>query len=265
MFGLFFIHGAIFMLKLNMTFFYNTILGFAVLWVFCFSFSAMSTAVEAQTLQERPLEYQFTHINNPYYDAMVSEAVNQRPDNYDFTKLRSLYTQTSQYDPIGNDVLEKFNKLAYVASTDEDKEKVANAMLEYRTLARSHLAHMGVILSALSLARDDPRFGPVDFLEWVQDGLIESIVRSGDGYSLNTSYDIITLPEEEMLFIKLGLKQIDTQSVNEGYIFYNMHDVVDLKRQKRRTLFVNTTIPLRYLTAVKKEQDATMKFDIRRR
>ena len=103
------------------------------------------------------------------------------------------------------------------------------------------------MLQALSLARQDKRFGKPEFFEWVREGLIRTVVISGSGISLAKAYDIITLQEETILFQRLGVKPERGEPVKEGVTYYNMHDGVNLKNGRKYTIFVNTSVPMRFL------------------
>ena len=183
----------------------------------------------------------------PYFNAMVRDAMKNKPTRFDFMKFRILYSQTPQYDPIGEETLAELNEFAYIVVNDADPERVKSALLAYRTVVSNHLAHIDVVLQALSLARQDKRFGKPEFFEWVREGLIRTVVISGSGISLAKAYDIITLQEETILFQRLGVKPERGEPVKEGVTYYNMHDVVNLKNGRKYTIFVNTSVPMRFL------------------
>lgn len=222
-------------------------------------------SAKAQRLIDQPLIDTKNYMDTPYYNKMARDALRDRPARFNFFQFRALYSRTRQYDPIGNKAVNTINDLAYIVAHDEDPERVETALFAYQTEVSNHLAHIDVVLLALSLAREDKRFGQPKFFEWMRDGLINTVVISGDGNSLAGSYDVITLSEEVILFNRLGLKRLATQPVEEGIIYYNMHDVEDLQTKQTRTVFVNTSIPMRHLEEVKQKEQETFTLDIRKR
>ena len=212
----------------------------------------------------KPTDYQRSYMVNPYYNGMVRDALKNKPKRFDFMQFRSFYSRTRQYDPIGEEALKELNSLAYIALHDEDPERVDTALFAYKSVLHDHLANLAVVMQALSLAREDERFGDPKFLEWMREGLVKTVVISGNGYSLRDAYDVITLQEEILLFNRLGFQQLETKAVREDTIYYNMHDVKDLKTGKTRTVFVNTTIPMKYLEAKQEEIERFYSLDIRK-
>ncbi|MCB9982706.1 MAG: hypothetical protein H6861_03390 [Rhodospirillales bacterium] len=208
----------------------------------------------AQTGEAKPTDYRQSFLANPYYDNMARQAIEQKPPRFDFMQFRAYYSQTRQYDPIGAQTLGQLNDLAYIVKNDSDPERVKTALFGYKRLVQDHLAHIDVVLHALSLSRTDKRFGDRKFYEWVRDGIMRTVVISGDGYTLAGAYDVITLSEETMLFNRMGFNAKHSEAVKEGIIYYTMHDVIDARTGAERAVFVNTSIPMKYMEALQEEQ-----------
>lgn len=220
---------------------------------------------QAQSIHDDPaLAYRQSFMANPEYNAMARDLLKNKSPRFNFMQFRSLYSRTRQYDPMGDETLRKMNNLAYIIMNEKDAERIDGAKYAYQTLVSNHLANIDVVMQALSLAKQDKKFGRPEFFEWVKEGLIKTVVISGDGYTLQGAYDVITLSEETILFHRLGLKPYQTQTANEGYIHYNMHDAVDVRSKEKRAVFVNTTIPMKYLAALKEIQDREFTLDITR-
>ncbi len=219
----------------------------------------------AQKLTETPIvKPARDYTSTPYYNKMARDALKSRPPRFDFMKFRSLYSRTRQYDPIGEKALKTINDLAYIILHDEDPERVKTALFAYQVEVSNHLAHIDIVMLALSLSREDKRFGKADFFEWMREGLIRTVVISGDGYTLSGAYDVITLSEEVILLNRLNFKPIGVQAAKEGTVYYNMHNVEDMQTGQKRTVFVNTSIPMKYLEAVKEEREEVFTLDIRK-
>lgn len=208
--------------------------------------------------------YSNAHRATPLYEHMARSILQKYPQPLDFMRFRSLYSQTRHYDPIGEETLDRMDRLSYTAASDPDPEKSGMALLEYQALVADNLAHLGVVMRAAALAREDRRFGNPEFFQWVRAGLMDSVMISGNGRSLRDAYDVITLAEETALLHTLGYRLGNTLPRQESFVYYNMNEVEDLRTGEKITLFVNTTIPMRFLEDKEKERDA-LRFDIRKR
>lgn len=188
------------------------------------------------------------YLVNPQYEAMARNAMMYMADSFSFNLFRLYYAQTRQYDPISDDTIGYILQLAYeIQTTDAENPEYQKALDRFELTFINHMANLGVVLNVLALARDDPRFGDVEFLEWLRDGLIDNLMVSGNGETLRDAYDVITPTEESVLFERLELKHISTQPAQEYNTYYNMHEVEDINGE-RFTLFVNTSWPMKYLT-----------------
>ena len=108
-------------------------------------------------------------------------------------------------------------------------------------------ANLAVVAQALSLSKQDRRFGDPDFLTLVRNGLFQDVRNSGTGQTLNDAYDVITMAEETMLLANLDVELVKTISRESGGTYYNMHNVKDRKTGKPYTIFVDTTKPMLFL------------------
>ncbi|MCC6597858.1 MAG: hypothetical protein IT559_03625 [Alphaproteobacteria bacterium] len=238
-------------------------------WLFLLFFCTLLTVMlpaspaQAQAQQEETL-YPFAHRSTPIYDHMARAILRKYPQNFDFMRFRQLYAQTRQYDPISEDVLKRMDQLSYTVSSEQDPQKSGMALLRYQALVADHLANLGVVMRAAALARADKRFGNPDFFQWVRAGLMQSVTISGTGNTLEEAYDVITLAEETMLLYTLGLKLEKSLPRHEVAVYYNMNEVLDRRTGKRKTVFVDTTQPMRFLEAQKKLQKSR-NFDLRNR
>lgn len=193
--------------------------------------------------------YQYAHIANPRYEFMAQQAKQYMSNVFQFRQFRGYYAQTRQYDPIGDQTVRQLQTYAYQALNAEGSVQ-NEALMNYNELLFQHLANLQVVVFALAMSGDNSQFGNPVFFRWLRDGIVLSIMRSGDGKSLNGAYDTITMAEENVIFNQLGLKHIATISAHEGYYYYNMHDVQALRTGQNSTLFVNTTIPMRFLEQI---------------
>ena len=199
--------------------------------------------------------YEYSYIANPRYDFMVRQAQTYMSDQFRFAQLRGYYAQTRQYDPMGDDTVRRLQNYAYrVENGDENEAK--EALESYNALLEQHLANLQVVVFALTMSREQLKYGNPEFYRWLRDGLIKAVMRTGNGKSLSDAFNIITMAEETVIFNQLGLKHLSTTQGNEGYYDYNMHDVQDLRTGQKWTLFVNTTIPVMFLREQHKVDNA---------
>lgn len=226
--------------------------------------SASVWAQQEEIYNDPALAYRQSFLANPRYNEMARDLLKTKSPYFDFMEFRSVYARTRQYDPMGDKTIGQMNDLAYLVMNQEDPERAQGALFAYQTLVSNHLAHIDVVMLALSLARQDKRFGKPEFFDWVKEGIINTVVISGDGLSLSGAYDVITLSEETVLFHRLGLKPYKTQSAKEGIVYYNMHDAIDVGTGEKRPVFVDTRIPMKYLAAVKEIEDREFTLDLRR-
>lgn len=212
----------------------------------------------------RPSQQVFDNssIANPNFDAMVRQAMMHMNEDFKFGRFRSLYIDTSQYDPIADGIINEMQSLAFKVQNGKDSRERAKAIDDYRNLVMEHMANIRVVAQAISFTKIDGTFGSTRFFEWIRKGLVRDILRHGDGKTLKTAYEVATLTEETVLIGQLGFSVIDTQSANEGYLYYNMHEVEDLKTGQKNTLFINTTRPMRFLNS--QEQSVVQGFSILR-
>ena len=106
-----------------------------------------------------------------------------------------------------------------------------------------------------ALAKTDDRFGDVQMLETLQKNITQSLLKTGKGTKLNNAFDVVTFEEETYILMNMGVKLISTDSRQLGITYYNMHLVEDRITGDRRTVFINTSIPMRHLEEQQKEFD----------
>ncbi|MGH1399235.1 MAG: hypothetical protein ACRBCT_08490 [Alphaproteobacteria bacterium] len=212
----------------------------------CFALPALAQGGSAPRTAKHPNEAS-AYRANPRYNHMVRQAEAERSPYFDFTYFRRYYTQTRQFDPLGDRAMESLLRLSYEAENAQNEEESIRAFAAFRVLAKDHLANLRIVLYALSLSRSDKRYGDPALYAWVRDGLIEDVIVSGNGESLQQAYDVITPAEETALFSRLGVTPVKTENKIAGSHRYNVHVVRDEKTGTRRRLFIDTTFPVKFL------------------
>src|SRR5690606_15339362 len=108
--------------------------------------------------------------------AALAEQVVERPRSFPFGYFRLYYTGTMEYQPRAETITRQLLDHAYKIQTSQDPVEIAEALSAYEELVKNHLASIKVVLQALSLSRQDERFGDPEFLEWLRDGLFKSLL-----------------------------------------------------------------------------------------
>jgi len=192
----------------------------------------------------------------PYYDMLVRQLIGQKEGYFNFGFLRGRYTMIEIYDPVGDTQRDALLKHAFTVKNSPEKAEIAKALEDYNAVLHEHIANLAVVVQALSLSKQDRRLGKPSFFEYVRNGLLKDVVYSGDGSSLSGAYDVVTLAEETMLLSHLNVEVKETVSRISGDTYYNMHSVTDRKTGKSYTVFVNVTLPMRFLDYKAKEKGA---------
>jgi hypothetical protein len=210
-----------------------------------------------------PSNNYYNYAAGPYYRQMVMQALATRPSNFDFTAFRSLYAQYADYDPLSaftkNFLLDK----AFFITQEKNKAKREQMLADYGDMVVRHLGNIDIVNQALSLARQDARFGDPSFYEWLQAGLLRSILGSGSGESLTRAYEITSMGEETALLNALQVRVLQTLTRESGGVYYNIHDVQAYDTGAKRSIFTNISIPMTTLTARRETEGLAV--DIRTR
>jgi hypothetical protein len=169
------------------------------------------------------------------YEALLAKVKKADPA-VDFTRLRLAYTESPGYNPYGSD--RKLRQQMRDALADKDYAKAAE-------LAAKVLGSNYVDLEAHSVAhrayrelKDTKR---ADLHRYALDGLIKSILKSGDGKSPKTAFMVICTDEEYAILGALGIRRTQQALVGEGGQRYDRLDGIHQETGNRVTLYFNVT------------------------
>lgn len=204
------------------------------------SYKAYQATPESEN--KEPINY----IANAAFQKMAWKLLRQDPVNFDYVTLRSQYAKTYQYDPIGDTTIERMQMLAFEASTTPYEQEAIDRIEDYNELLEKHIGHIGVVSQALALSRDDERFGNVEQLEKIRDGMFRSIMETGDGLAPESAYEIVTLAEEIAVLKRSGFQVMDTEHIKRGIMHYNAHEILT-KDKIEGIVFTNVTLPMQKL------------------
>jgi len=171
------------------------------------------------------------------FENLVARVKTQEPD-IDFTELRMAFARTSQYDPYGLQYRQLRDEMvsASDAGNFEDSLELANKYLTINYIFPE--AHIVAIRAYDAL--DNPE--KADFHRYVLNGLIESILASGDGATPQSAYKIVLIEEEYLILEVKGVKDpINREEFVEGC---DAFDGIDPTSGQIITVYFNPSIPI---------------------
>jgi hypothetical protein len=143
------------------------------------------------------------------YNQLLEKA-KQSPDNIDFTALRMAYARSSGYDPF------RFDSEAHtILGQAMDQKDLTTALNALKRLLDAYYldihAHMLAVDIYESLRTEEKENFHMKFAT----GLLDSIMRSGDGTTFEKAFIVISTQEEYALLRVLSL-EIIMQSLREN-------------------------------------------------
>ena len=157
----------------------------------------------------------------------------------DFLKLRMAFAETADYKPYDFE-----RKTREEMTKALDKKEYGKAIeLAEKVLKASYVdvkAHSVAYRSYRALGKADQ----AKFHRYVFDGLVQSILKSGDGKTSATAYVVISTDEEYAVLGELGIRLTLQALLMERGQSFDRIDGVEQKSRKRVTLYFNVTKPL---------------------
>ena len=161
------------------------------------------------------------------------ERVKKSDASVDFTRLRQLQTQLDSYKPYGVDVEEHPYRVLKAGDV-----KKAQALVE-QILAESYLdmnAHN--VAALIADQRGDKAAG--EYHRYVLEGVVDSILGSGDGKTPETAYVVIAVSEEYATVGILGLEVVEQHLVrDESGHSYDVLEVVNPETKATQRVYFN--------------------------
>lgn len=198
---------------------------YAFLFSVLFSSGVYAQSSDLSYLQADPnalIQRQYDH--RLVYKKLATQARNyDRRNEFPFARMANAYANGPDYDPYGKETIEMLYKLAYDVENIKDPEVLEKKYLQFTNIVNDHLGNLGVINAVISLTRQNAILGDIEFFQWVKNGLIERLLRSGNGYNPATAYRIISLEEESLLLIQRNLELIDREYFSTGNQFFHVY------------------------------------------
>jgi hypothetical protein len=175
--------------------------------------------------------------SKPTYESLL-ERVKKGDPAADFTALRLAYADNPPKDSEGTD--SDTNKAMFSAL----RSKKYDEAVEYaRKIVKGNFVDINAHYVLAVAYREKNDLEKEKFHRYVAEGLIKSILNSGDGKSQETAFVVISTAEEYVILRVLGLTpgSQSLQSANGHH--YDRLDAVDPKTKQKVTLYFNIDRP----------------------
>lgn len=143
------------------------------------------------------------------YNTLV-EKLKKLDKTVNFKELRISYAETSGYNPYNSDKNKDKMFSAYNSKKYEDVIKYGELVLSKNYVDID--AHFLCCESYKQLNNKEK----ADYHNFVTDGLIKSILSSGDGKTPKTAFQVINITEEEIILSLLGVKQENQDLIEDS-------------------------------------------------
>jgi hypothetical protein len=177
----------------------------------------------------------------PTYDTIL-EQVKKSDPKADFLKLRMAFTETAQYSPYGEDT--KTRDAMNEAMEQKEYEKAAE--LAQKILKSKYVdlnAHLVAQRAYTELKKDDQ----AKYHKYVYDGLLQSILKSGDGKATASAYVVIATDEEYAVLAALGIRPNRQALLSEKGEKFDQMVGIESKSKERVILYFNVSKPFTWL------------------
>jgi hypothetical protein len=167
------------------------------------------------------------------------ERVKRADLTIDFTELRMSYAQTSKYDPYNFSIGELRNSMvsALDAQNYELALKLADDILTQNYIFTD--AHLVAIRAYENLGRTEE----AKYHRYVLDGLIGSMLQSGDGKTPESAFVVVLIEEEYVILAVLQIADADQAQRDIGGQFYDVFNSVDPQTNSPVEVYFNIDIP----------------------
>ena len=156
----------------------------------------------------------------------------------DFKELRLSYTETKEYSPYGNDRDARKAMFAAMNSKDWDEALKQSAKILDKNYVDLN-GHFGAYVAH----REKGDADKADFHKFVFQGLIDSILKPGDGKSTEKALVVISTDEEYVILNFLGLRPAGQALLNVEGHSYDKMTAVDPKTNETFEFYFNIDKP----------------------
>jgi len=181
---------------------------------------------------------QQTAANKMSYDGMIQK-IKTGDRNIDFRELRIAYADSSVQPDTSEQKKKMFAELK--------AEKYADAIKSAEAVLNGDFADIDAHYVAFAANRALNNAEQADFHKWAFQGLVDSIMHSGDGKTMATAYEVVEVHEEYVVLRYLGLMPGEQSLLNQGAHSYDKMVAIDPKTNEKVQLFFNIDIEEKHL------------------
>jgi hypothetical protein len=185
--------------------------------------------------------------DKPSYETLL-EQVKKRDPAADFTALRLAYFDNPPKK--SGDVEPKLSDSMLSAMRDK---KYAKALEYAEKIIENKYVDINAHLIASVVNKEQGDAEKEQFHRYVADGLIKSILKSGDGKKPETAYTVIDTDEEYVILRVYGLMPQRQALLEEKGHYYDRLDAVDPKTKDTVSLYFNIDRPYGALLKIFKQ------------
>jgi hypothetical protein len=174
--------------------------------------------------------------------AALLERAKQSDATIDFRELRLAYTDTADYNPYSSDresrkeMFAALNAKEFARAIGAAEKILTKNFVEINSHFVSYVAH-----------RELGNADKSKFHKFMFDGLVKSILSSGDGKTADTAFVVISTDEEYTLFNVLGLVPNGQSLISQNGHSYDRLGATDRKSQEASAYFFNIDKPFNWL------------------
>jgi hypothetical protein len=171
--------------------------------------------------------------SQPGYQTLLEKAYRADP-MLDFKALRLAYAETPQYDPYDTS---RELQSAILKALGEKKYEQCLTYVD-KALAKNYVdinAHFAAYRAHMALKNPDK----ARFHHYMMDGLIQSILASGDGKTPTTAIVVISTEEEYAILDAVGMKRVSQSFVKLNGHVYDLIVAREEKGAKEHRLHFN--------------------------
>jgi len=173
----------------------------------------------------------------PNYESLL-EQVKKSDPSANFMALRIAYADASHKD--SSDVPADASRSMYSALREKKYEQ---AIMHAEKIIKAKFVDINAHMVASAAYKEMGNIEKEQFHRYVADGLIKSILNSGDGKSQETAFKVISTEEEYVILRISGLMPQSQSLLSANGHNYDRLDAVDRKTNEKVSLFFNIDIP----------------------
>ncbi|HEX8160575.1 MAG TPA: DUF4919 domain-containing protein [Pyrinomonadaceae bacterium] len=158
----------------------------------------------------------------------------------DFGEMRAAFYETDDYQPQAP--MMSYRQLwgALAQGNYAEAIKIADAVLE------KNFVEVNAHMVAHVAHRETGNAERAAFHRFMADGLLDSIKKTGDGKSVETAFDVISINEEYALFRAMGLQPVKQSLVERKGHSYDAIVTVDPRMRAEATYYFRVDKPLNW-------------------